>query len=153
MQQPLGERRNIALFRDDLGNEAMLFRDPKSINLAEEPAELWPALLRAEACLEEGFWIGGYISIEAGYLLDPALEHLLPSPMPCPLLALGVFDAPFSATELEMQEGPPPRLFNSCPQWSFVDYQVRFERLHRHLRKGDCYQGNLTFPIHAEWEG
>src|SRR5690606_27163789 len=38
-------------------------------------------------------------------------------------------------------------------QWSFDEYQTRFERLHQHLREGDCYQGNLTFPVHAEWGG
>ncbi|TIU69046.1 MAG: aminodeoxychorismate synthase component I, partial [Mesorhizobium sp.] len=24
---------------------------------------------------------------------------------------------------------------------------------HNHIRKGDCYQGNLTFPVHAQWSG
>src|SRR5690606_37014925 len=26
-------------------------------------------------------------------------------------------------------------------------------RLHRHLHEGDCYQGNLTFPVEARWGG
>ncbi|MBA3448524.1 MAG: aminodeoxychorismate synthase component I, partial [Pseudaminobacter sp.] len=33
------------------------------------------------------------------------------------------------------------------------DYEPRFARLHRHLREGDCYQANLTFPVHAQWSG
>ncbi|TIX29642.1 MAG: aminodeoxychorismate synthase component I, partial [Mesorhizobium sp.] len=33
------------------------------------------------------------------------------------------------------------------------DYAKRFARLHNHIRKGDCYQGNLTFPVHAQWSG
>lgn len=38
-------------------------------------------------------------------------------------------------------------------RWNFETYQSRFETLHHHLRKGDSYQGNLTFPIDAEWHG
>ena len=25
--------------------------------------------------------------------------------------------------------------------------------MHRHLREGDCYQANLTFPVEAQWTG
>lgn len=133
----------------------MLFRDPDYVIIAEKPADVLPALLHADACLDDGFWISGYISYEAGYLLDPALVDLLPSPRPCPLLALGVFRMPSAASPARpvTQATPPPRLFNTRPQWTFANYREAFERLHQHLRKGDCYQGNLTFPIHAEWEG
>jgi para-aminobenzoate synthetase component 1 len=37
--------------------------------------------------------------------------------------------------------------------WSFEDYKKRFDRVHRHLREGDCYQANLTFPVEAKWTG
>src|SRR5690606_5500019 len=32
-------------------------------------------------------------------------------------------------------------------------YRTRFDRLHAHLRKGDAYQGNLTFPVNARRDG
>lgn len=145
--------RNIALFRNDLQNETMLFCAPKAVVRADGPAELLPALKLAEAYLRDGLWVCGYISYEAGYLLDPALEQLLPPRRDCPLLVLGVFEAPVSQSPLVARDGPPPRLFNIRPQWSFADYQSRFEQLHQSLRQGDCYQGNLSFPIHADWEG
>jgi para-aminobenzoate synthetase component 1 len=44
-------------------------------------------------------------------------------------------------------------IFDARAAWSFEDYRQRFERLHNHLRAGDCYQGNLTFPIRARWTG
>jgi para-aminobenzoate synthetase component 1 len=37
--------------------------------------------------------------------------------------------------------------------WSFADYERRFVRQHQYLSEGDCYQGNLTFPIRAGWSG
>jgi para-aminobenzoate synthetase component 1 len=37
--------------------------------------------------------------------------------------------------------------------WTFQDYDRRFQALHRHLRLGDCYQANLTFPVFARWAG
>ena len=35
----------------------------------------------------------------------------------------------------------------------FEDYEKRFARVHQHLREGDCYQANLTFPVTAKWQG
>ncbi|MCO0638270.1 chorismate-binding protein, partial [Lutimaribacter sp. EGI FJ00014] len=46
-----------------------------------------------------------------------------------------------------------PGLFAPRATWSFSDYESRFTRLHNHLRRGDCYQGNLTFPVTARWQG
>src|SRR5690606_35200810 len=76
----------------------------------------------------------------------------LPGDGRVPLINIGVFDAP--------DERPAPALRPSNAglsdlraAWSLEDYGVRFERLHGYLRKGDCYQGNLTFPATARWDG
>jgi para-aminobenzoate synthetase component 1 len=37
--------------------------------------------------------------------------------------------------------------------WDQQDYSTRFAILHEHLRKGDCFQGNLTMPITVRWTG
>ncbi|WP_309085135.1 aminodeoxychorismate synthase component I [Chelativorans sp.] len=144
----------IALFRNDLQDETLCFSAPEEILLAKEPGEFLPALARAEALRRSGKWLAGYISYEAGYLLDEALVPHLPEGRRAPLLCLGVFDAPAPAGEEPgRQAEPPPRLFDTKAAWSFADYRTRFEELHRHLRLGDCYQGNLTFPVSARWEG
>ncbi|TIX36667.1 MAG: aminodeoxychorismate synthase component I, partial [Mesorhizobium sp.] len=65
-----------------------------------------------------------------------------------PLFCLGVFDAPVEETvapgDLPASNGP---IFDAKAAWSSDDYAKRFARLHDHIRKGDCYQGNLTFPV------
>ena len=40
-------------------------------------------------------------------------------------------------------DGTPEQIRDSVP----------YRLLHRHLREGDCYQGNLTFPVRAQWSG
>jgi len=145
--------RSVALFRNDLANETLCFSAPDEILRANGPSEFLPALQRAEAFRRAGKWLAGYISYEAGYLLDPSLAPYLPENRRAPLLCLGVFEAPSSASRDIPSSGHPPRLFDAKPAWSFEDYRPRFEQLHRHLRLGDCYQGNLTFPVHARWEG
>lgn len=147
------ERRGIALFRDHLRGESLLFHQPRHIILAEETSDILPALSAAEAALDAGYWLAGYISYEAGYLLDPALERLLPPRRTCPLLALGVFDEPSPSECMTTNDARPARLSNFSAAWSFADYRHRFDLLHRHLHEGDCYQGNLTFPIRAAWDG
>ena len=37
--------------------------------------------------------------------------------------------------------------------WNFETYKQRFDRLHQHLRQGDCYQANLTMQVNARWNG
>ncbi|WP_274425901.1 aminodeoxychorismate synthase component I [Chelativorans sp. YIM 93263] len=142
----------LALFRNDLEGEVMSFAEPDEVLLVREPSELVPALERAETLQRAGKWLAGYISYEAGYLLDDALVPHLPESRDAPLLCFGVFDDPSPIEDQGITTGEP-RLFAPKPAWNFEEYAERFETLHRHIRLGDCYQGNLTFPIHAQWKG
>lgn len=143
----------LAIFRNDLSGEVLSFCAPDEVVVANKPAELFPALQRAETLRKAGKWLAGYISYEAGYLLDDALVPHLPEGRRAPLLCLGVFDAPSPKHQEQHATDEPPRLFDAQPTWSFEKYAGRFEKLHNHLRLGDCYQGNLTFPIDAHWQG
>ena len=144
----------FVLFRDDFSGDEVLFDKPSALIVAHTPEGFAQALAEAEAARRSGKWLAGYFSYEAGYLLEPKLRPLLPEGRRTPLVCLGVFDGP-SDDRL-----PPPRaaatngpIFDARPLWSLDDYRPRFERLHRHLREGDCYQANLTFPFDAHWSG
>lgn len=145
---------SFILFRDDLAGADLLFRSPAEIIEAREAATFEAALTQAEAARGAGKWLAGYLSYEAGYLFEPKLGPLLPSGRRAPLLCFGVFDRPPEPGPVRLStpatNGP---IFDARAAWSFGDYRPRFERLHGHLRAGDCYQGNLTFPIHAQWTG
>ncbi|OYR08221.1 aminodeoxychorismate synthase, component I [Brucella rhizosphaerae] len=143
----------LILFRDDKAGREVIFTTPSAIIRADRPEEFdtaWEAMQRAH---EEGKWLAGYLSYEAGYLLEPKLKSLLPDGRKAPLLCFGVFDGPADTSLHHRCNDNITHLHEPVAQWSFEDYAPRFEKLHQHLRAGDCYQGNLTFPVHAEWDG
>ncbi|MRN66865.1 aminodeoxychorismate synthase component I [Brucella sp. 10RB9213] len=143
----------LILFRDDKAGRDVLFAAPSRIIRADTPDEFEPAWEAMQRAHEAGEWLAGYLSYEAGYLLEPKLRPLLPEGRKAPLLCFGVFDGP-SDEQLHVRDSENATyLHNPVAQWSFEGYAPRFERLHRHLREGDCYQGNLTFPVTAQWGG
>ncbi|RWP69281.1 aminodeoxychorismate synthase component I [Mesorhizobium sp.] len=143
-----------AIFRNDERAHQLVFDRPSGIVVAHEAEDFLPALEIAQAAHDAGKWLAGYFSYEAGYLLEPKLVPLLPGGRRAPLVCLGIFDAPVEQTVVRSHapatNGP---IFDARAAWSSEDYAKRFARLHNHIRKGDCYQGNLTFPVHAQWSG
>src|SRR5690606_31695082 len=146
-----------ALFRDDKRGESLLFAAPREIVTARTADEVLPALARLEQARRDGFWLAGFLSYEAGYVFEDKLRPLVVDNRETPLLAMGIFDAPAPAGH--PLAAPPekiaPEPFLSAPRaaWDFPAYRDRFDRLHRHLRRGDCYQANLTMPVAARWSG
>jgi para-aminobenzoate synthetase component 1 len=140
------------ILRDDILGREMVFRDPVEIVRADEPHEVRPALDRLEAARRAGKWCAGYLSYEAAYAFEPKLERVIPLDRRVPLVMMGVFAEPGRRTVGPMRPGEAA-LRNPRPAWTFEAYAERFARLRQHLRQGDCYQANLTFPISAEWGG
>ncbi|MER8895624.1 aminodeoxychorismate synthase component I [Mesorhizobium sp. M0676] len=143
-----------AIFRNDESGRQLVFDHPADIIIAHDAKDFLPALAAAQAASDAGKWLAGYFSYEAGYLLEPKLVPLLPEGRRAPLVCLGVFDA--SVEEAVPRNDAPATngpIFDARASWSAQDYAKRFARLHDHIRKGDCYQGNLTFPVRAQWSG
>jgi len=145
------------LFRDDTTGQVMLFSDPSEIIIARTRAEFLAGLARMEEAKTAGKWLAGYMAYEAGYLFEEKLAAFLPEGRETPLLAFGVFDAPEADTHplAQVKQRGENGEFLSEPRagWNFATYKERFDRLHWHLRQGDCYQANLTMPITARWNG
>lgn len=146
----------FALFRDDPAAQSMVFDQPQEIVTARTAAEVLPALRRLEEARLNGKWLAGYISYEAGYVFEDKLRPLIAEGRETPLLAMGIFDVP-TGHEHPLAAPYPANdsTFLTEPRagWDFETYRERFEKLHRHLRNGDCYQANLTMPITARWQG
>ncbi len=146
-----------ALFRDDRAGTSLVFAEPETLVVARSADEVEPALARLEAHRKAGKWVAGYLSYEAGFVFEPKLRPLIEDGRETPLIAMGVFSAP-AADDHPLAEAPSnipnaPLLSDPRAAWNFDTYRNRFDRLHHHLRKGDCYQANLTMPIEAKWEG
>ena len=142
------------LLRDDVEQQSMLFSKPEQLILVEQASDFEAGFAALETAHKQGKWLAGYFSYEAGFLLEPKLAPLLPKKRRVPLICFGVFseppaDIPAGNRNTHTNAG----LSDFQAHWSQSDYQQRFEHLHRHLRVGDCYQGNLTFPISARYHG
>ncbi|MBB4143912.1 aminodeoxychorismate synthase component I [Rhizobium rhizoryzae] len=144
-----------ALFRDDRTSRSMLFSNPREIVVARTAAEILPAIQRLEQARKDGFWLAGYISYEAGHIFEEKLRHLIVDDRETPLVCMGVFEAPKHESNVSVPSigDNEAVLYDAQAEWSLSDYQIRFDTLHQHLRRGDCYQANLTMPVHARWSG
>lgn len=140
------------LLRNDIAGSEMYFADPVEIIRATDMDGVFAALELLEKAQRAGKWSAGYFSYEAGYAFEAKLRSILPQTRRTPLVLMGVFDAPEMRPVLPARRAEA-RLSSPCATWTFEDYLPRFEKLHRHLREGDCYQANLTFPVTANWEG
>lgn len=125
------------------------FRDPLKVITAATPADLpeaFAAMARAQAA---GRWLAGWFSYELGYALEPRLAPLAPPGQTVPLLKLGVFGPP----EPDLDLGGEGHLSAPEPGWSRAEHAAATERVLDWIERGDCYQVNLTFPLHARWRG
>jgi para-aminobenzoate synthetase component 1 len=146
-----------ALFRDDRAGTSLVFAEPETLVVARSADEVEPALAKLEAHRKSGKWLAGYISYEAGFVFEPKLRPLIKDGRETPLISMGVFSAPAPAAH-PLAQAPSnipnaPLLSDPRAGWDLENYRRRFDRLHDHLRKGDCYQANLTMPVEARWDG
>ena len=146
-----------ALFRDDRAGSTRVFHAPREIIRANRADEILPALQRLEQARKEGFGLAGYLSYEAGHIFEEKLRHLIINDRETPLICMGVFDAPAGEEHALAQRSTGKEneavLFDAQAEWDLEAYRTRFDTLHDHLRRGDCYQANLTMPVHARWSG
>jgi para-aminobenzoate synthetase component I len=151
-----------ALFRDDRAETSLVFDRPLDIVTARTADEILPALARLEAARRAGHWLAGYLSYEAGHVFEEKLKSLIVPDRETPLVCMGIFDRPAgrghplaepSATGVPDDDGDTSFLSDVTLGWDFETYRDRFDRLHAHLRHGDCYQANLTMPVKARWHG
>ena len=145
------------LFRDDLAGETLLFADPVEIITVRRRDDFPAGLARLEQRQAEGKWLAGYLAYEAGHLFEDKLAGFAEDDRETPLLCFGVFDAPQPAghplAQPRQRTENAPFLTEPTAAWDFAAYRQRFDRLHDHLKKGDCYQANLTMPVTAGWNG
>jgi para-aminobenzoate synthetase component 1 len=149
----LGQRgRAVILLEHGPADRPALFEAPRRVIAAWSPAEVLPALKRAEAARAKGAWIAGYVAYEAGFVLEPKLAHLMPRKRPGPLLALGIFDRPQDAGPLLARAADEGRATTMTPPEPMVSrraYGIAARRVFDWIAAGDCYQVNLTFPMAA----
>ncbi len=104
---------------------------------------------RLEAALRSGFHAFGFVAYEAAPAFDSALRTRPPGELP--LLWFGLAKSPVPAAP---PADPGPFSFGEWqPAWGQAEYEQAFARVKQHIRDGDTYQLNLTFPLRAAFAG
>ena len=127
-----------------------VFREPRRIVVAHAPHEVLPALEELDRAQRQGAWLAGWIGYEAGMALEPRLRPLMRRSPGEPLLAFGVYASPLPAEDFLAETrnmAEAVRIAPFAPLLSREDYEASFRRLADYIRRGDCYQVNLTFPL------
>jgi para-aminobenzoate synthetase component I len=146
----------FVLLRDDVADETLVFAEPEHLVIARDRESLLAGLDTLETARRAGKWIAGFMAYEGGYFFEEKLARLVTPGRETPLMAFGIFDAPQADHPLAQPRQRienEPFLSQPRAEWNLEEYTERFNRLHWHLRRGDCYQANLTMPIRGRWSG
>ncbi|WP_431307802.1 aminodeoxychorismate synthase component I [Cypionkella aquatica] len=141
----------MILIEDGPGGQAALFDGAEALIVARNGGEIAAAYAELDKARAAGKWVAGYISYEAGYASEPKLAALTPAGA-VPLLVFGVFAAPRDPRQVLEQAGAEARGVAVAPlepAISRTDYGAAMAAVMGYIAAGDCYQINLTFPLHT----
>lgn len=157
----LASSQPIALFEDNLGTQgARLFFGLAQHLCALRPEDVADTLTDIETASQDGHWVVLAACYELGYALEPALLGQLPATAR-PLLEAWVWtdcarlDAAETAELLANALDTLPDASRAAglsplvPAWNAPTHAHAIEAVQSLIRDGDCYQVNLTFPMHA----
>ena len=126
------------------------YRDPVEIIEARDAPSLLAALRRCDAVLQRGSSIAGYVTYEAGVLLEGrggAPRH----PVQTPLLVLGCFDGPHRGIPQHSDNIAELGPLVTTTTWDA--YADSVTSIKRSIYDGQVYQVNLTVPFFASFSG
>jgi len=124
----------------------LCFADPVRVIMAENLAEVLPALQKVQKAVESGLFAAGFVSYEAAPAFDSALSVKEPIPG-LPLLWFGLFDSPtVGPGDVKAGTGHPLQWF---PEISLDDYRKSIDSHRMAIAAGEVYQVNHTFRMKA----
>jgi len=142
------------------GAPSLLFTSPVEIVSAEGPEQVTAALEALENGLRRGLHAAGFFAYELGYVLEQRIRALLPENRTVPLLWFGLYHAPRTMTEAEVDHWLATHTRSGSYQftsvtraWDGPAYEERFAAVQEKIRAGDIYQLNLTFKARFRLEG
>lgn len=141
------------LLRDARAGRWLLFRQPREIVAATTPAEVLPAVERAEARVaRDGLWAAGFVSYEAAPGFDAALR-VRPDASGFPLLWLALCPPPEDAPDPGLDAAPATSPVDWQPDMAPDGYRRSFARVKAYIRAGDTYQVNLSVRLRSRLAG
>lgn len=144
------------ILRDVAHNQWLRFEAPREIIVANELAEVLPALTRVEAWVNEhDAYAAGFIAYEAAPAFDNALAaHPLRD---FPPVWFGLYNAPTlvqsPVSSLQSPNAHKALNYNWTPNVARETYNVAIARIREHIARGDTYQVNYTMRLRADFDG
>ncbi len=151
-----------------------LFLDPVDRLVCEEGDDPGNFFIKAEDCLQQGYFLSGYIGYEFGYLLEPSLKiNFIKRESPgsrdgrLPLADLGVFPTPLiydHQLASFMGDKPRPELIVPGNTGAFSienlglnlekeEYLKAIKSIKDYIASGDTYQVNYTLKLLFDFAG
>lgn len=141
-----------ARFDDAITGRSFVLDDPVDELIAWTIDDVIPTLERVQDASRAGRWVAGYVAYEAAGAFDEAL--VTHKGRGRPLVWFGVFGTR-RGTVFPERSRPSDSYSVSgwTPSVSRPEYRKRFDTIRSHIRNGDTYQVNLTFPLTAAFAG
>ena len=143
--------------RSHRGGAALLFERPSAMLEVRDPEQVRPALQRLREAQRRGLHAAGFLSYEAGHVLEPKLAPLCRAAAPAepPLLWFGLFERARPIEHLPTLLPNPASAWVSRPtpligQSPFED---AIRAVQEHIAAGNIYQANLTFAAEVRTAG
>ncbi|MGI9584548.1 MAG: aminodeoxychorismate synthase component I, partial [Acidimicrobiia bacterium] len=142
-----------ARFDDIAGGNAFSLADPVEEFVAFSLGDVLPVLEKAASAARDGLWVAGFVSYDAAPAFDPALKT--GSRSPDPLVWFGSFATNLDEPLIERRRTADAGYSVSrwVPLVERSSYESSFGDVKHHIREGDTYQVNLTFPLRAAFFG
>ena len=134
---------------------AVLFEHPIDIIRCTRPEDVEGCFTAIERARAEGHYVAGHMAYELGYALERKLTAQMPENRDTPLLWMGVFAAPklLDQDAYERWKTEGYQLSTPHPRLNRETYIAQIERIREHIRNGDVYQINHTFPLDFSFSG
>ncbi|MCW5625512.1 MAG: aminodeoxychorismate synthase component I [Burkholderiales bacterium] len=127
---------------------ARLFADPLEHLVCRDAREVDATFARIDAALAAGH----HVALVAAYELGGLLQRVRLPAADVPLLEVLICPAPQRLHRAAVDawldaDDAPASIVDMQPAWDAKRYGAAFDWLQQAIHDGDCYQGNITFPL------
>lgn len=148
---------NFVLLADLISDNFMLFKDPVKVLTCYKLKDVEKILEQIPNYLNNGYFIAGYLTYEAGFFSSPHLMPLLEGKKEKPLLWFGVYDkveklkgSPFKG---DIQNSSRFKISNFNFEYTQDQYVSKINQIKKYIQNGDTYQINFTGKLSFNFEG
>ncbi len=148
------QKKHSVLLEDACGGSSYLFTDPVEVMEVHTLSGLDDLFVGIDAALQQGRYVAGFLSYEAGYGFEKTLRSCFVGPSRWPLAWFGVYDAPVvfnpsvGPTTDADRNGKDGAVADSLTiDLGEEDYAGKVGRIREWIERGDTYQANLTTTV------